>query len=527
MNITGIGLVLTTGLILGLVSLPISANNESSGKTDGEEVWIVTEQTSVSAIKTAMNAVDVSMENVSKAESFSIFKLNSPQVSQLANTLHKTHHRCGGFTSHTSLEEAELALVQTLASQATNLLATSYSINNGVNVSPMVAAVSNANIAATIGHLSTAYPNRYYQTDAGLSSAQWIYQQWSNLALERADINVEYYQHSAWKQPSIILTINGDDFPDEVVVLGAHIDSTVGAVGENTFAPGADDDASGVAVLTEALRVLVAEDYRPQRTIKIMGYAAEEVGLRGSDAIAKDFKAQNTNVVGVLQLDMTNFNGSAADITIFTDYTNSAQNSFIADLIATYQNIQVGYSQCGYGCSDHASWHRQGYPTSMPFETSMSEINPHIHTGSDTLANSDATANTSVPFAKLALSYMGELAKGRLGNNPKPDIPKNEIQEFSGQVGRNIEQQLGYIRAKPGSNVSISMTGTQDADLYVNIGSEPTTNNWTCRPYKNGSSESCSVAVPDAGGDVYIMVRGYSSQTSTYQITASYMPVAE
>ena len=157
----------------------------------------------------------------------------------------------------------------------------------------------------------------------------------------------------------------------------------------------------------------------------------------------------------------------------------------------------------------------------------MSEINPHIHTGSDTLANSDVSANTSVPFAKLALSYMGELAKGRLGNNPKPDIPKHETQEFSGQVARNIEQQLGYVRAKAGSNVSISMTGTQDADLYVNLGSAPTTNNWTCRPYKNGSTESCNVAVPDAGGDIYIMVRGYSSQTSTYQITASYMPVVE
>lgn len=521
-----VGSYILTALILGLLNLPTSASDVKREQTK-DEVWIVTEQTNVSAIETEMNLADVSMEHVAKAQGFSIFRLNSPQVSQLANTLHKTHHRCGGFTSHTSLEEAELALAQTLASPAVNLLATSYSINNGMNVTPMVAAVSNTNIAATIEHLSTAYPNRYYQTNAGLSSAQWIYQQWSNLASERTDISVEYYQHSAWKQPSIILTIVGDDFPDEVVVLGAHIDSTVGAVGENTFAPGADDDASGVAVLTEALRVLVAEDYRPQRTVKIMGYAAEEVGLRGSDAIAKDFKAQSTNVVGVLQLDMTNFNGSAADITIFTDYTNSAQNSFIAELITTYQNIQVGYSQCGYGCSDHASWHRQGYPTSMPFETSMSEINPHIHTGSDTLANSDASANTSVPFAKLALSYMGELAKGRLGNNPKPDIPKNEIQEFSGQVARNIEQQLGYIRAKAGSHVSISMTGTQDADLYVNLGSAPTTSNWTCRPYKNGSTESCNLAVPDAGGDIYIMVRGYSSQTSTYQITASYMPVVE
>ncbi|WP_370660982.1 M20/M25/M40 family metallo-hydrolase [Massilia cavernae] len=44
-------------------------------------------------------------------------------------------------------------------------------------------------------------------------------------------------------------------------------------------APGADDDASGIAGLTEVLRVLAAGDYKPRRTIKLIAYAAEEVGF--------------------------------------------------------------------------------------------------------------------------------------------------------------------------------------------------------------------------------------------------------
>ena len=68
-------------------------------------------------------------------------------------------------------------------------------------------------------------------------------------------------------------------------MLGAHQDSVNGARATGR-APGADDDASGVASLSEVIRVALANDYRPLRTVKFMAYAAEEVGLRGSADIA-------------------------------------------------------------------------------------------------------------------------------------------------------------------------------------------------------------------------------------------------
>eukprot|EP01032_Pedospumella_encystans_P012646 gene12646-14618_t len=113
--------------------------------------------------------------------------------------------------------------------------------------------------------------------------------------------------------------------------------------------------------MTEALRVMIASGYKPRRTIKMIGYAAEEVGLRGSQEIAQYHKNNNINVVGVMQLDMTNYKGSASDIFIYTDYTDSQQNTFLANLITTYQpTLSIGYDKCGYGCSDHASWTAAG-----------------------------------------------------------------------------------------------------------------------------------------------------------------------
>ncbi|WP_321808395.1 M28 family peptidase [Burkholderia sp. BCC1993] len=143
--------------------------------------------------------------------------------------------------------------------------------------------------------------------------------------------------------------------------------------------------------------------------IKFVGYAAEEAGLLGSKAIAKQFRTQNANVVGVLQLDMTNYQGDPKDIYLITDYTNAAQNTYLTNLAKAYlPELAIGTSQCGYACSDHASWHAQGYPASFPFEADQND-SPYIHTVNDTLENSDRQANHALKFGKLALAYAVDL----------------------------------------------------------------------------------------------------------------------
>jgi leucyl aminopeptidase len=124
------------------------------------------------------------------------------------------------------------------------------------------------------------------------------------------------------------------------------------------------------------------------------------------------------NVVGVLQLDMTNYKGSGGDIYLFNDYTNAAQNAFVASLVDTYlPGLVRGTSACGYACSDHASWHGQGYPASFPFEASFGQHNPWIHTNQDTISKSGGTANHALKFSKLAAAYLAEAAKGGFASN--------------------------------------------------------------------------------------------------------------
>jgi len=343
-------------------------------------------------------------------------RVDDAALPALSAAIHADLHHCAGYFVHASRADALGALARAQARAQSGppagIVVPSYAIDNQNLVTPMLAQVQDSRILSTIQDMSD-FTNRYYKTNVGVSAADWVMNTWKGIAGQRKDVTVQQYTHAGWPQKSVILTIKGTSRPNEIVVMGGHLDTInlhVLRVKESTPAPGADDDASGVASLTEVLRVLMANNYHPRRTIQLMAYSAEEEGLLGSAQIADDYAAKGRKVVGVMQLDMTNWKGSPEDLYIFTDYTNAAQNTFVANLAATYQPaITVGYDQCGYACSDHASWDAHGYATSMPFEAALGDDDPYIHSPQDTLANMDNQATNSVKFARLALSFGVEL----------------------------------------------------------------------------------------------------------------------
>ncbi|MDN3650403.1 M20/M25/M40 family metallo-hydrolase [Reinekea marina] len=448
-------------------------------------------------------------------------------LSIISELMHHQHNRCGGFIAHESLTAAQTDLVQnqTMMSQAQSI-AVNYTLDNADVVNALQQTMTEPGIRNTVIDLQ-AFVNRYYTSTHGVDSANWLRDEWSTISNGRTDISVSLFNHS-WAQPSVIMTIEGRTNPDEVVVLGAHLDSIIsGGMSNDTRAPGADDDASGIATLTELIRTIVTTDFKPNRTVKLIGYAAEEVGLRGSKAIAAEHRSNGTNVVGVLQLDMTNYQGSSQDIYIIDDYTNAAQNNFLEQLVTVYQpELSVGRSTCGYACSDHASWTNEGYPASFPFEATFNGANPHIHTTGDTLDKSGNHAFHALKFGKLAAAFVAELAKGNMSDTPPPPPePGTEVTDsFSGQVARNQELNFGPVLAAANSTVNVVMSGNNDADLYVRVGAAPTTSNYDCRPYKSGSAETCTVSIGNSDANVYIMARGYSSSASSFNIDATYTP---
>ncbi len=328
----------------------------------------------------------------------------------ISTELHRLTGRCAGFMAHRTLERAHQAL------EAADRVpvargAGDYTINQQVLVEGLDDAIDKPSILATIDHLSTAYNNRYHAHPSGVAAAEWIRDLWQGYAEERPEVTVDLVVHPGINQRSVVLTIPGASFPAEVVVLGAHLDSIASGSGDPDFpAPGADDDASGIAVLSEVARVILAGGFVPQRTIQVMGYAAEEVGLVGSQDIAAAYQTAGTDVVAVLQLDMTDYNGSVEDIGFLADFTNPALSAFLGELVDTYQpELLWTTTACGYGCSDHASWHGRGFPASMAFESRFGQHNPTIHTTGDTLATLGDSVDHAYKFARLALAFAIEI----------------------------------------------------------------------------------------------------------------------
>jgi leucyl aminopeptidase len=342
--------------------------------------------------------------SLSATKDVTIIKLQENQVEEVSAIIHHQLKRCGGFMAHESLAMAQDLLLNNPQTVLDPFI--EYVINQQDTVQKMVDDVKETKIRDMIINL-TNFETRYYKSKSGVKAAEFIKQAWSDLSKHRSDVKVEIFQHKNFPQPSIIMTILGSEKPDEIIILGGHADS----ISDEVLAPGADDNASGIASITESIRILMDHDFRPKRTIQFMAYAAEEVGLFGSQEIARSYKISKSKVIGVMQLDMTLFKGTAdKDIVLISDYTNKAQNIFLSKLIDEYVKVPWGYSQCGYACSDHASWSANGYPASFPFEATFNEYSPNIHTAADTLENNGGDASHALKFSQLATAFVIEMS---------------------------------------------------------------------------------------------------------------------
>ncbi|MBB1138623.1 M28 family metallopeptidase [Myroides sp. WP-1] len=124
---------------------------------------------------------------------------------------------------------------------------------------------------------------------------------------------------------NVVGVIPGSDskLKNEIVVLGAHYDH-IGIqkpIAGDSIANGANDNASGVSVLLELARNLSQKDLK--RTVVVCFFTAEELGLLGSEHLAKRLKNENANVVLMLNFEMLGVPMKREYTTFITGYDQS------------------------------------------------------------------------------------------------------------------------------------------------------------------------------------------------------------
>ena len=298
----------------------------------GDEVWITLGHGYASASRLFPVGVDGrSLPLLGEAAGVMLTRVPRAALGAVAERIHADLGRPGGFVVHRTLADAEAELDRLRRPAPVMVETLPFAIDEPYWVGQFAGQIEESQLLETMTVLSTQFVNRYHAHMTGTAAAQWIQGQWAAAAEGRPDVTVALRTHPGiTPQPSVVLTISGATLPDEFVILGGHEDSIVSGCSSNPgcVAPGADDNGSGIAVLTEVIRVAMGTGFRPQRTVQIMAYAAEEVGLYGSGDIAAAYAAAGTDVVAVLQQDMTDYHGSVQDVAmIWTSPTRSSTSS--------------------------------------------------------------------------------------------------------------------------------------------------------------------------------------------------------
>ncbi len=250
--------------------------------------------------------------------------------------------------------------------------------------------VSGANFVGTIGDLE-AFNTRAYYASAGWNSSIYVHERLAELGLW------VYYQDldvSGFQVRNVVAVKNGSDPAEPQYLFGAHYDSanketTNYSQGETLAAPGADDDASGVAAVLEIARVLESATFT--NTIKFVAFAAEEAGLNGSRYFAE--QEHNAGVVyeNTALMDMIGFRAELQNRSMI--FSGSSLNTLSSSIISAVDRFDLDLSVqvvTGYEMtfSDHASFWEVGYPSLLMIEqlVNLAAVNPYYHTSADTLS---------------------------------------------------------------------------------------------------------------------------------------------
>ena len=314
---------------------------------------------------------------------------------------------------------------------------------------------------------------------------------------------------------NVVGTLHGQDPSSGYYAIVGHYDA-IGGSGKVNWAgwrteptPGSDDNATGIAALIEAARILSQLEF--PWTIKFIAFSGEELGLWGSLNFVSNATKSDENIIGVINLDMLGFNSHFDRVEIvgnrssawIIDLLLQAKDTYDIDLIVdTLVDPNAGFS-------DHESFWRFGYDAVMGIENFLPnrhalrpdtlghfpQFNRHFHTIDDVADSLNFPLVSKV--AKLCVAGLAQLAIGEEPQDEMPDLAifgrdEREVGALKGHV-RFSEQEEALI--VPVNNIS---TSSVEKDFTVKLS--------ICKPDSTECTTILSkrVNAPISGGSNYV-----------------------
>jgi carboxypeptidase Q len=228
----------------------------------------------------------------------------------------------------------------------------------------------------------------------------------------RVNVETKYYDADQGNAFNVLAELPGSDLRDEVVMIGAHLDSW-------HTGTGATDNADGVTTVMEAMRIIKAAGLRPRRTIRVALWGGEEQGLLGSKAWVLEHLAGDKNKAAREKMDVY-FNIDNGTGPIYGWY---AQGDAAAKQIfdAWLEPLKEAGARRNViepvGSTDHLSFIAAGVPGFNPIQDYTNyDIRTH-HTNMDTADRLSVADIRQAALMMAAFAYDAAMANPKL---PRP-----------------------------------------------------------------------------------------------------------
>ncbi len=212
-------------------------------------------------------------------------------------------------------------------------------------------------------------------------------------------LQLSLHSSSKWKgkvgSGNVVLDLIGSEKPEEIVLIGGHLDSW-------DLGTGAVDDGAGVAITTAAAALIAQLPERPKRTIRVVMFGAEEVGLLGAFSYALQHADTLKDHVVATESDF-----GARTIWRLVSNVNPDANDFIDEIAKVLSPISIvrGGSDVRGGGPDIIPLALKGVPTIRLQQNGMDYFDLH-HTPDDTLDKIDSDELAQNVAAYAATIYL-------------------------------------------------------------------------------------------------------------------------
>ncbi len=309
-------------------------------------------------------------------------------------------------------------------------------------VDTLVSLIDTQLVGSFVRTLQNFY-TRSYTSDSALRVAQYIYDRFLEFGADTVFYQIFFY--GGKQQRNVVARFYGDSMHLPRIIVGAHHDSRP----YDGYAPGADDNASGVSLLLSLAYVLRFASF--VRTVELVAFAAEEPGLVGSDKYAQKLYSENDSFLLYINADMIGGDIHETNNTVIVERdegnavsSNDSLSWMFADSLAstiqTYTNLNTTFGPIF--ASDYMPFEQRGYVCIGVFEYNW---NSTYHSEWDVVDSMDLNYATEV--VRGVSAFVLELASVRsIDSLPAPDTTVVPPEDSTTAVHENNYGNLLYMK---------------------------------------------------------------------------------